>query len=128
MVAKETASSRNEGPSVGPLRPAKARWPRRRSSGEELSARTMTLWLMSAIAPNSAASPPVLSKDLELLRRAISSVVAAVDAHVITDEEADAVIGFIAQRFTARRFDEFTADITLPRHGAWFALHGHVEK
>ena len=61
--------------------------------------------LLSWLAPYTA-HPPVLEKDIERFGCVVRSVVQAVDDDILTDEEADSVINFIADRFTRRRFDE----------------------
>jgi hypothetical protein len=101
--------------------------PSHKTQGEYPSSREVTRWLLSVLSPRQPSPPPKLSRDLEILRRAVSSIVLAADENVLTAEEADAVIHFIAERFATRRIDEVIANVTSPRHGAWFALHGQIE-
>jgi hypothetical protein len=74
------------------------------------------------------AAPPRLSKDLDAVHRLVGSVLSAVDDRVITEDEADAVIHFIADRFTARRLDEVLIRTTTPREGEWFAIQANVRQ
>lgn len=93
---------------------------------ETPNSRDMVRWFLSALGEHRPqANPPTLPKDLGALNRVMLSVVHAVDADVLTEEEADAVIHFVAECFTRRRMDEVLAGITKPRRGSWFLVHGH---
>ena len=81
--------------------------------------------LLSALSPTRPYAPPVLSKDLERVNRVVTALMQAVEDEVLTDEEADAVIGFVAERFIARRFDVLFDDVLKPKAGGWFMAHAH---
>lgn len=88
----------------------------------KIGSRDMVRKFLSALAPAQPYEPPVLSKDLEQLNRVVNSILFSVDQNILTPEEADAVISFIASRFASRRFDEVFSKVTTPRTGAWFVL------
>jgi len=91
------------------------------------SSRDVVRNFLSALSPTKAA-PPILSKDIERLGRVVKSVIQAVDDNILSEEEANAVIEFIGDRFAQRRFDEIFSKVTMPKSGAWFTLHRHSEK
>jgi hypothetical protein len=43
-------------------------------------------------------------KDLDVMKRAVSSIVEATQEDILTQEEADAVLEFLAEKFVERRF------------------------
>ena len=92
---------------------------------ESPSSREMVRWLLSALS-SAPAKPPVLSRDLEALARVMGSIRRAVSENILTDEEAEAVVQYLADCFTRRRFDEVFSRITQPRSGAWFMVHSHA--
>lgn len=90
------------------------------------ASRDVVRCLLSSLAPVPRFEPPVLSTDLERLNRIVRSVAGAVDEEILTPEEADAVINFIAGCFASRRLDEVIAKVTMPKAGSWFVVHNHA--
>lgn len=86
------------------------------------SSRDTVRWFLSALAPRQEQKVPALSKDLGSLSRVMRSVVQAVDDDILSEEEADAVIMFMAECFTRRRMDDVLSRITKPRSGSWFLV------
>ncbi len=78
------------------------------------------LGLLAASAPR--ASTASLSKELERLSKAIAQVVSAQDEAVLSEEEADAILNFMAAKFVERRFDDALRHVATPRVSRWFLL------
>lgn len=57
---------------------------------------------------------PRLADDVQAFSRAVKDIVAAVNDKVITPEEGDAVIGYLAEQFAARRASQALARIGMP--------------
>src|SRR4051794_5749276 len=75
-------------------------------SKESPSSRETVRWLLSALSSGQTQRPPILSKDLDSFSRAIKAIITAEDDKVIDQEEANAIIEFMAECFTRRRMDE----------------------
>jgi hypothetical protein len=89
------------------------------------TSRDLVRQFMSLLAPpNSSAS--LLSEDLQGFSRFMESIATAVGDEILTEEEADAVVRFIASRFTQRRMDEILSKVTTAKHGAWFLIRHHA--
>lgn len=104
-------------------------WPKvdsETASKKDVSSRDMVRWFMSSLSPAPAPQPTPQSKDLEGLTRVIRAVISAADEEVISEREADAVIRFLAECFTRRRFDDVVTKLTMPKHGAWFVVQSHI--
>lgn len=84
--------------------------------------RAVVRGLLSALSPIGPPAP-ILSQDIESLARLVNSVFTALDDDILTAEEANAVIDFVASRFAARRVDEAMTYVFKPRQGAWFQIH-----
>lgn len=85
-------------------------------------------FLASLRPPNAGQKAPTLSADLDRLSRVLNFVIRSVDEGILSEDEADAVINFIAGCFTQRRMDEVLSKMTMPKTGSWFAInHRSVE-
>jgi len=69
-------------------------------------------YLLHSISPVQV--PPRLADDVQFFTRAVKDVIAAAHDKVITPEEADAVIGFLAEQFATRRANQALARIGMP--------------
>lgn len=90
--------------------------------------REMVRSFLSALSPYQPPKPPILSKDLGRLSRILRSVYQAVDEDILTEEEANAVMNFVAECFTRRRLDEVFSKVTKPKSGAWFLIHQQTKE
>jgi len=91
-------------------------------SEKKFSSRDVVRAFLSALSPASV-QPPILTDDIKRFGRVADFLVQSVEDRILTEEEADAVLKFIAERFAHRRLDEILANVSTPRQGAWFALH-----
>lgn len=84
-------------PSFGAFTPAAHSVP----NVQGVSGMDITNYVLHSISPIQA--PPTLTEDVQAFTRSVKDVIAAVNDKVISPEEGDAVIGFLAEQFAARR-------------------------
>lgn len=88
-------------------------------TNEDDNDRNMTAYIdipTPSLADNflAALSPSVVlfkGKDWGVMKRLISSTIEAVEEEIITEDEASAVLEYIATKFIARRFDEIMQQV-----------------
>jgi len=67
----------------------------------------------------SLVQPPMqIAEDVQVFTRAIREVMAAAQDQVITEKEADAVIGFLAEQFATRRATQALSSVSTSMHSA----------
>lgn len=99
----------------------------REETSFKTSARDLVRHFLSALAPAPAeAENPSTAKDMENLRKAIGSIMQAAEDDVLTENEANAVINFITERFVERRFDDVLKHIAIPQSRGWFVVGDHL--
>jgi hypothetical protein len=86
-------------------------------------------WLLAALSP----SPSRLfsaSKDLSIMKRAVSSIIDATEEAILTENEAEALINFLATKFVEHRFGavlESVFDVGSPSRYTLRALQGTLK-
>ena len=98
-------------------------------SGFILSRQNVCGWLRSIQAmPPRKPAPLDPDNDLKVLRQTIASVMDALDAEILNQDEADALIQFIAEKFISRRVEERVNCLVDAAPRRWFCIAHETER
>lgn len=99
-----------------------------KDSNEDFSEQIITDFF-AALNPERLHSHQPMSKELQVLRKVVSTISESRNENILTDEEAAAVLQFILGRFVERRFDR-TIKRMLPQQSDskhWFIRHRQLK-